>query len=234
MADQEINTIIANITSLLDQLKQMAGGGVGPEVPPEMAPPPAEGEEDLQKILKYLKDMDKDEDDKEEGFNPKEIEKSSEGTTNDDNADARIKDQPKENLDAIREVAKQLALIMSKKQTVAKSTSVNATANGLYEITKMLVDEVKELKKAQENILTGLGVADEILKTSEIKKSLDVPRKLENDPSEIQKTLDEIKNQLSVSKEQEKNTNGNSHYLAKALSEKDGMALNMIFSGRKK
>jgi len=217
--DAEVLTILSNIESLIEQAKMMSGAEGEAPVEPE-AP-----QDDVNKILEFMKQMEapKDEEPKDED----EVEKSAEGATASDDAEARIEDQPEESKDAVSEVAKALAKLMSRGSKEVKK-SADSGVDKLTKVVKALVDRNSEVEKTLENILEGLGIADKIKKNYEVQKSMkEVPR---NDPSEIKKTLDEIKTALGGNKEPGKKSFFNSeNTLHKSLTENDGEFMKAIF-----
>jgi len=214
--DAELATIFSNIASLVDQVKQMLGGGAG-------TPPPAEKAEGIkpedeektspdvaEKIMKFLKEMDEPEKKEEK---PGEVEKSSavkkaaqekvstpdEGVNASDKAPAIVEETTPEQEKNLNEIARTLVGMMANKsiQSVKKSDSTKE----IFTVMKAIVDDQNDIKKAIGNILSGLGVADQIKKMNEVEKSQsqNVRRPL-NDQNEIQKSLDYIKQELGASR----------------------------------
>jgi len=81
-----------------------------------------------------------------------------------------------------------------------------------------MADEQAELKKSIENILSGLGVADQVKKVNEVKKSEDVRRPM-NDMNEIQKSLDFIKQGLGISVQDNRPVGNSNESVHKSLSD---------------
>ena len=207
--DAELMTIFSNITSLVDQAKQMMGGqGQGqpaskaegltanPEEEEKATPDVAE------KIMKFLKQMDEEPEEKKE--KPSEVKKADqpslsspdEGVTATDKATEIIGETTPEQEKNLNEIARALVGMMANKsqhKTVKKSQDNSE----LYSVIKAMVDDQTEIKKSIANILSGLGVADQIKKANEVQKSEDV-RRPQNDQNEIRKSLDYIKHELGI------------------------------------
>lgn len=219
----ELNTILGNIESLLEQAKMLSGNST---IETEETP-----DQDIEKILKMMKQDEEDEEnnkmqkqENEEDEEENEINKSDEGTHGEDSAEDRIEDLPEETSDNIQEVAKTIVkmLAQQKGKKIQKSKD-----NGNNKVLKQIIDEQNQLKKSITNILEGLGIADEIKKINEVKKSEIEQRKIPNDPNELKKSLDEIKKMIGTNKI-EYSGNGN-HSLMKSLTDNDGQALKYIF-----
>lgn len=198
--DAELMTIFSNINSLVDQAKQMLGGeSQGEQGQPEVA----------EKIMKFLKEMDKPKEDDAEALkksddedkDDEEVKKSAQektspadaGVTASDKAVERVEETSPEQEKNINEIARSIANMM-----VNKSKNVNKSNDSeLYTVLKVIVAEQNEVKKSVENILAGLGVAEQVKKINEVQKSQDVRRPL-NDQNEIQKSLDFIKSELGA------------------------------------
>jgi hypothetical protein len=144
-----------------------------------------------------------------------------------DDAEARIKDQPDENIDAVKEVAKALRKI-AMGSTVKKSQD-----NELTQILGRLVDDNRELRKGLENLYEGLGIAEEVRKMSDVEKSLP-SRKVPQDTNDVKKSLDEIKAQLGMIGDKTVNPADTRFSLQKALTDDDGAALRGMLSVRNK
>ena len=227
--DAELATIFSNIASLVDQAKQMLGGGAG-------APPAAEKAEGIkpeddekaspdvaEKIMKFLKEMDEPEKKEEKPGEveksaqekvsekkeekPGEVEKSAqekvstpdEGVNASDKAPAIVEETTPDQEKNINSIARALAGMMANKsiQSVKKSDS----SKEMYTVLKAIVDDQNDIKKAISNILSGLGVADQIKKMNEVEKSeAQNVRRPMNDQNEIQKSLDYIKQELGASR----------------------------------
>jgi len=235
--DQEMNTIVANIESLLEQLKQMAGGGAAPAAKAEDGTKPEINPEMMDKVLKYLKELDdsgKPKDDEKEledkkvdkAITPGKDEGTDGGTNADDKAETQIEELPEETKAGISEIQKALEKILKAKE-VKKSVD---PVQKMYEVVKTLVDEMTEVKKAQVNMLRGFGIADEIIKMSEVKKTEDRPVPVVNDPQEIKKSIEEMKNMLGNRTGSIPYVNEDSHGLAKSLASDGGEMLKGLFS----
>lgn len=219
--DAELMTIFSNINSLVDQAKQMLGGQkaqmaeMEPEEKEEMASP-----EVAEKIMKFLKEMDEPEEKEEK---PGEVEKADqpklstpdEGVTATDGATAIVDETTPEQEKNLNEIARALITMMANKSQ-NKSVKKSNDNKELYSFLQNLVDEQKEVKKAIKTIYEGLGVAEQIKKTNEVQKSENVRRPL-NDPDEIQKSLDYIKQQLGVQSHRPVGNDGDS--IHKSLSD---------------
>lgn len=220
----ELATILANIQSLVEQVKQMSGGESdnmdmkkeGDKISPD----------EIAKILKELEGSpeDKKEDEDEnvkKAIAPAKEESPDKGTTASDDAKENIEDVGDVNEKNLKEVAKAIMSHM-RKSKVEKSQDVNKE---LINAIKLIVDEQSEIKKGLENIYEGLGIATEIKKLNEVKKSEDATR-LPNDPTEIKKSIDEIKRMLGTKEESQSDKN---HSLQKSLIANDGELLSGIF-----
>jgi len=229
MENQELMALIANLNSITEQIMQLAGGS--PVVDEVEEEPQPENALAMEKILKYLKEDDQDEDDigdveksDDADEDDAEVEKSEEGANASDDAEERIEDQPEENIGNINEVAKAIAKALRNK--VKKSKKVNP----LHKEINNLKSENKEMKKALEGIFEGLGIADEIKKSQEIQKQQKA--KPLNDENEIKKTLDYISQAIGKTNEPKKMVNQNDNQLRKSLVDNDGQLLKGIFSKR--
>ena len=189
--DAELATIFSNIASLVDQAKQMLGDE---KASPDVA----------EKIMKFLKEMDEPEKKEEK---PGEVEKSAqekvstpdEGVNASDKAPAIVEETTPDQEKNINSIARALAGMMANKsiQSVKKSDS----SKEMYTVLKAIVDDQNDIKKAINNILSGLGVADQIKKMNEVEKSeAQNVRRPMNDQNEIQKSLDYIKQELGASR----------------------------------
>ena len=218
--NQEFLTILANISSLVEQLKQAEAQEESQE---PSAPMEEGGEMDLEKIKKYLKAMEDGEEDEN-----KEVEKSENSPSPDDKnfAEQNLDEQPEENDKNVKEVAKALFAMMNKgKPAVKKSNPLD----DVLKVVKSLADETVENRKALNSILEGLGVADEIKKSVELKKSQE---RVKNDPTDLKKSLDYIVEQLKPQQSSTVATN-DSHVLQKSLTADGGALLHGIFTGKK-
>lgn len=226
--DAELQAILNNITSLVEQAKQMAGGSVE-------GPAPEGGEEGFspemaEKVLKYLKAMDGEEDD-DFGDEDDEVAKSDNGTQlGDDKAEKLIDDQPEENIKNVNEVAKALAMIMAsqKKGRVAKSKEADPMKE-LFKVVKSLAVELKEQKAFNENLLKGLGIADNIIASTEVQKSQDKAKPMDVDPQAVAKSLEYIQSVLGQKKEEPVSGN-KGHSIVKSLTDNEGEALTAMFA----
>ena len=211
--DAELMTIFSNIQSLIDQAKQMTGGQGQPTAKAEGLTVNPEEEEKAtpdvaEKIMKFLKQMDEEPEKKEE--KPGEVEKCGtvkkadqpalsspdEGATASDKATQIIEETTPEQEKNLNEIARALVGMMANKsqnKTVKKSQDNSE----LYSVIKAMVDDQTEIKKSIANILSGLGVADQIKKMSDVQKSEDV-RRPQNDQNDIRKSLDYIKHELGI------------------------------------
>jgi hypothetical protein len=188
----EMATIISNIGSLIDQLKQMTAGEAVKEEPKEEITA-----EQIEKILKEM-DGEKDEDKKEEvakAVAPAANSPQDKGETASSDSDEIIGEATDTQDKNLKEIEKALKKMLEKK--VNKSSS--AKDDAMLKAIQLIVDDNRELRKGLENIYEGLGIATEIKKLNEVKKSQEYQRPI-NDPSEIQKSIDEIKNMLGTAK----------------------------------
>jgi len=213
--DAELATIFSNIASLVDQAKQMLGGaGAPPEAEKAFGMKPEEEEQATpgvaEKIMKFLKEMDEPEKEEEK---PGEVEKCGnvkkaaqekvsspdDGVTATDGAVSVVDETTPDQTKNINEIARALAGMMANKSI--SSVKKSEGSKEMYTVLKAIVDDQNDIKKAIGNILSGLGVADQIKKMNDVEKSeaQNVRRPL-NDQNEIQKSLDYIKQELGVSR----------------------------------
>ena len=229
MADQELMTLLNNIVSLVGQAKQAVGEEGAPEAPAEVNAS-ADGEKDgmdMEAIKKFMKDLEgKKEDGEPDG--DEAVKKSEESPSADDKsfAENSLDEQPKVNEENIKEVAKAIMSMMAKK-TVKKSDPMTE----MVKVMKSLAEETSENRKAIGHILEGLGVADEIKKSADVKKSEIERRPMAvSDLSEIKKSLEMI---ASSKTEKLVNVNDGAHTITKSLTDNGGALLHSIFTGRK-
>jgi hypothetical protein len=223
----ELQALLANVKSLLDQIGQVAGG---------VAAPAESGEkDDMAEIVKMIKalsgeaegskadDMEDNNEQEKEKMNKEEDKEEdkvkkgdADGINANDKAESRLEDpQPDESQKTIDELKKALYAI-TKNKNVLKSKDANQE---LVKINQRLVDKVNELEKGLIGIYEGLGIVDEV------KKSLakPAPRQFEHDNNSLAKSLEAIiKGNEKSSQPQEKFS------LAKALAENGGEALKGI------
>lgn len=240
--DGEVSTLIADIQSLLQQIAQVAGNSesadgsvemAAEEKPMEESAPAQDDAGKLEAIKKILKAMAEGEPDADEDDKKDKVEKSDEGPNASDDAEGRIDDgQGKSNEENVKEVAKALAKLMGvkvqKSQPVKKSNDMDKVLKALGQISDRL--EVHE--KSLVEIFEGLGVADEIKKSAKI-ETVEKARP-KNDPAEIKKSVEYIREMLGVEKPaQDKSVSGRFD-LKKALCDNDGLALTAMLSTKQK
>jgi len=231
--DAELSAIVQNIKSLAEQASQMMQGSEvsNPETTESVKKgQPAGGEpeekvspETVQKILKYLEDIDK-----EPEKTPEEVTKSVEGATGSDSAEERLKEIGEINAQNVEEVAKALNELMGRKKKAQPSSTTIEALKGLTGVVKSLQDEIRVQKEFSTNILKGLGIADEILKINpaeEKKRALPV----QYSPQEVAKSLEFIRSMMLESKEPTQQISFNDHHVAKSLAANDGEALKFMF-----
>ena len=219
----ELQALLANVKSLLDQIGQVASGGAAPEEGGE--------KDDMAEIVKMIKalggedkademedknEQEKDKMNKEEDKEEDKVKKGdADGINANDKAESRLEDpQPDESQKTIDELKKALT-----KLTGNKSMMKSNDNSELLRINKVLVDKINELEKGLIGIYEGLGIVDEV------KKSLakPEPRQFEHDNHNLAKSLEAlIKGNEKSSQPQEKFS------LAKALAENGGEALKGI------
>lgn len=194
----ELMTIFQNIIALVEQAKQMSNGEQGKPEGDEVTPDIAAS------IVKYLKQMEggaeeKPEEEKSEEVKKAEaekLEKPDAGTTTaSDDAETIVDGKGDVNDKTLKEVAKQLAQFIFQK-SVHKSADSNSV-DVVHKALTQIVDEQKELRKAIENILGGLGIADGLIDVNKVEKSQEL-KKPGNDETEIKKSLNYIKEQLGL------------------------------------
>lgn len=213
--DPELMTIFQNITALVEQAKQMMGGG-GEEVPEEGVSP-----EVAESIMKYLKQMDGESD--EEAPESDEVEKAEqanlssedEGSTATDDAEEIVGDVGEVNEENLNEIAKSIAKMLVAKKSVKKSADDKA----IYKAIKQLADQQGQIEKAVENILVGLGIADQFKQANQVHKSQEsrVPR---NDENEIQKSLELIRQEIGLKNAQPEKPMSVQKSIAQALEQR--------------
>jgi len=213
--DAELATIFSNIASLVDQAKQMLGGtGAPPEAEKAFGMKPEEEEQATpgvaEKIMKFLKEMDEPEKEEEKSGEvekcgkvkkaaQEKVSSPDDGVTATDGAVAVVEETTPDQTKNINEIARALAGMMANKSI--SSVKKSEGSKEMYTVLKAIVDDQNDIKKAIGNILSGLGVADQIKKMNDVEKSeaQNVRRPL-NDQNEIHKTLDYIKQELGVSR----------------------------------
>lgn len=242
--DGEVSTLIADIQSLLAQIEQVSGNGGGEveEGAVQMAEDskmtdtmPEGGEDDsgkieaIKKILKALEDEGSKEDEKED-----KVEKSDEGPNASDNAEARIDDgQGEENDKNVNEVAKALAKLLGVKG-VAKSAQSKKSSDmdRVMKALEKIADRQAEAEKAIIGIYEGLGVVDEIKKSSNVERV--EKSRPKNDPAEIKKSAEYIREMLGLETPNKDKSVEGRFSLQKALLENDGLALKAMMSTKQK
>jgi len=219
----ELQALLANVKSLLDQIGQVAGG---------VAAPAEDGEkDDMAEIVKMIKalsgedktdemednnEQEKDKMNKEEDKEEDKVKKGdADGINANDKAESRLEDpQPDESQKTIDELKKALTKLTGNKSMMKANDN-----SELLRINKVLVDKINELEKGLIGIYEGLGIVDEV------KKSLakPEPRQFEHDNHNLAKSLEAlIKGNEKSNQPQEKFS------LAKALAENGGEALKGI------
>lgn len=209
--------VINNLKALIDELLAMEGNQEQYQEPNMENMP----EEEKMAKKEYMEDKKEPMDNKKEDMEKKEkaLEQTpSDGVTANDNADESIvgdiPEPSKDNLDA---VAKAILQMFNQKTEVQKSTNEDKIATALTELTKAVksINERQETtEKCLENVLEGLGVADEIKK---INKNVEEPKAIRDD-SEMKKIITyiakELKNNKQEQNEQEDSYNGSNHVKA--------------------
>ena len=250
MEKPELNTVLSNIGSLVEEAKMMTGNeplepGKGPEeaeIGPEVAKSilkwlkaedPEDEEDEDEDELEKSDDEDEDEvekaDDEDED---EEVDKSDEGTNSSDDAEEIVNDLGDVNEKNVSAVAKAIVKSLmggkSAKRTVQKTSKGNLKLRKSLDFVKA---ENREIKKALSNILEGMGIAEQVkIQETELKKSME-SRKVPNDSQDLQKTLDFLKTALGVKGNSDVAApeNGNSS-LRKSLTDNNGMGLASIFA----
>jgi hypothetical protein len=179
----EERTILDNIMSLVQEIQQMEtaeagnpGGEGGEEAPPAQ----------MTAAKDQAVDDNEVEPDEEEGAEAPEMKKArksiddqgEEASSARDDAEERIEDLPEETEDNVQEVAKMLAkiLFVPKPATVRKSVTrpdrTTLTAiQALTQVVKSLAKRQKMNDSVMNDILAGLGIADQIEGTYKVNKS---------------------------------------------------------------
>jgi len=201
----EVKNLTQQMRALADQMDQMSGSGPGEAVAASTDPASAD-EETVKSIMKILKEMDgnpqggavvkeelsDEEKKKQEEDAAKSVVKSDEGTHADDPAEAVVADQGEVNEANIKEVAKAIAHVMKSKQAVAKSAA--SPVNDLMKVVSKQNEQINELHKSMENLLEGLGIADQVRKSIEAAPAK--PAKSEYDSSEVKKSIEQLRSDL--------------------------------------
>jgi hypothetical protein len=225
----ELMTIVNNIESLLEQLKQ-ATAGDATKADPEIenipdSPKGVDSDDELVKsisrILKGMEEGEDDEDDKEE------VVKSAEGATASDDAEERIEDQPKTNIDNINEVAKAF-IKMARAKGAYKSKDV--AGSKLYKAVESLSSSVAIQNEALSNLIEGLGLAHKVQKSVSAPQPTNRPM---SNIADLQKSLEYIKSTMGTAESHKPMGQNDPHALMKSLADDEGLALRSIFSGRK-
>lgn len=184
ISSQEV-AVVNNIQALLNELLAMgATSDTSGQEPKENMPK----EDKMAQKQEYM-------DDKEEMKEKEKAEKGlettmSDGVTANDKAEERVTgDIPPESKDNMSEVAKAIEHLFNLKNDTQKSTNDDKIAKALNEMTevvKTITERQNTLEKGMENILTGLGVADEIEKVSKSEEQ----NKPVRDNTELEKTVE--------------------------------------------
>lgn len=250
--DQELMTMINNLKAIAEQMTQMISGEAAPQSPEQQEGQPApegQSQEDnfMKKLLKVLKEEDEkgkpeeegkpefmksDDEDADDKDKVEKDDMEDEGTNASDDAEERQEEGiPEATEENIKEVAKAIVAMLHKGKKAAPSKTVKKSQDGeLTEVLKAIIDEIRVVKKAQENILEGIGLADQI--RGQFGGESKPERKQIRGNDAIAKSLDDIKSLLggSVAKAEEpKNFD-----LHKALTDNDGVALRSMLSMRNK
>lgn len=240
--DGEVSTLIADIQSLLAQIEQVSGNGGG-EVEEGMVkmaegekPEMMDGGDDaskldaIKKILKAMAGEDKGsaEDEKED-----KVEKSDEGPNASDNAESRIDDgQSEENEKNVNEVAKALAKLLGVKSVQKSQPKKSSDMDKVMKALNVIVDRLEVQEKSLIGIYEGLGVADEIKKSSNVERV--EKSRPKNDPAEIKKSAEYIREMLGLETPNKDKSVEGRFSLQKALLENDGLALKAMMSTKQK
>lgn len=231
--DPELASILQNIKSLADQATSMSAGGAEKAEPQTEQPGAAQADlppEIAEKVLKYLKEMDKNPEDdveKSDDANEDDVEKSAEGPTGDSSAEERIDETTDVNEKNINEVAKSIARMLAGKPAPKKTVAKSAVDKEVLTVLKAITDELKVQKEFSVNILKGLGIADSILKSEEKPKrpAMDVSA------SEVAKSIEFIRQAIGAPKEENtvSSVGGADHTIAKSLTADNGALLSSMF-----
>lgn len=223
----EMAEIVSDIESLLMQLKQISGGA---------AQAPAEGDKPeineamINKIMAAMK-QEEEEGKEEPGEDPEKVAKSDEGPNANDTAEERVNEQGDVNEKNINEVAKAIAKILAQKP-VNNPVKKSAGVNPMIQVAKALESiaaRVGEQDKAISGILAGLGVSEQVLKAAPTNNTVEKSAPVVNN-SEVNKTLDYLRQELGINKEQAPDRPFSLH---KALTENNGAALSAMMTSKR-
>ena len=220
----ESMAIVSDIESLLAQLKQLESGEAQGQ-PDEGNPEVQMDDGMLQKILKYMKAAGGEEDGEEKKDEKEEVAKSDEGPNASDTAETRVDGQGEVKEKNVSEVAKAVAKLLSNKMAPAKVQKSAPSLDKIYKSLEILVDRVSVQDKVLKNILEGLNVSDQVMKSVEVAPV----QKAEVNNDEVQRMMSFIRKSLDQAQE-EKPVDQADFSLRKALTENDGMALKAMMT----
>ena len=208
----DVKNQVQQMKASLDQLERLVDGDVAQEAPKEDL-----GPEDVENVVRMLKNMagttvsmekteGKTEDEKTEEEKAaeeeakKSIKKSDEGTHADDTAEEVVEDVPPVTEENIKDVAKALIMAMkSQKKSIQKSqhSDVVTIMPRIVDVIKSQNERIDSLEKGIENILSGIGVAEKVkeIYKSEFEKSRENEINKANSPDwqSIQKSIEDFK-----------------------------------------
>ena len=235
-----MQTILADIESLVSQLKQVSSNTDSPadgsvqmaeDAGTHMEPDADDATSKLDQIKKLLKDMEggePDEDDKKKD----KVEKSDEGSSLDDGAEAVIDEQPENSKQNVNEVAKALAKLLGVKTVANRQPKQSSEMNQVIKALNRIVERVGEQEKAIIGIYEGLGVADEIKKSANV-QVVEKSRPM-NDPIEQERQIEYIRKALGIETPVQSKSAEGRFDLKKALCDNDGLALSAMLSTKQK
>lgn len=169
MAPEEV-AVLSNIQSLIGELMQMSGS------PSPDAALDTPSEEDVMMAKGYEGKDDEDEEDK----TVKGLENTpSDGVTASDDAEERMDEVETEiTEESVQEVAKTLMKLLGgkTKKKSAPAPTMTDLMRSMVEVQKSSQTQINELGTAFENLLTGMGLADQFkIAQKSVKKSVNQP-----------------------------------------------------------
>lgn len=227
MPKPELQTVLSNIGSLVEEAKMMSGNEPMEDEPVEE--PEEEIKPELAKsILKWLKAEEEGEDDDDKD----EVGKSDEGPNASDKAEEIVDGgQGEVNEKNVNEVAKAIvrSLLGMKKNAVEK-TQEKSKDSELKKAMDAVLQDNAQIKQALSHLLEGMGIVSQIKDNSKLEKAQD-SREIPNNSDEIKKTMDFIKSSLGIKDESSTAPVATGRQsLRKSLTEDGGKALSAIFA----
>lgn len=239
---EEFQMLIANMESLLSELKQAFGVGAqptntgvqaqAPVMQPEEKPQPQVQEQPVQPAQPAPQQKPKEEEMEEMKKSMQQTE--SDGVTANDDAETRLEDNIETSEENVKDVAKAVFEMIANKLDTNKANMkpvVKSETDMMAEITnaltelaksqKQMVERQETIEKSVINIISGLGVADEITNSMQIEKSQQQESKEKgiNNP-EDREQLEKLLKSIVNKKDENENTMdafGRNNYVHKKL-----------------